>query len=243
MDPRPDSVKEGTAPQMTDTRILIVVKDPEAGKAYADTLSQLGVAYDVVSSFDRMWDLVVERPYNGLLVDILTLVRCSKEEKVIAYDCINLYPVLRVKWEAKNGRIKLGSLEQAFTPDADTALRSFIENRCRLFPPRQVRRHKRKPIHLNVLFSPDGSFDEGSCSRSFTVNLAPGGVFLHTMESFPVGATLWLRFVDLADQTPVAATVRWAIQWGESRSIPGVGLKLEGLSEQMEKELQRIYQG
>ena len=71
---------------MTDVKILIVVSDVEAGNAYQQVLSDIGVACDLVHSFGEMLVVAVENAYNGILVDILTLARCSKEEKAIAYD-------------------------------------------------------------------------------------------------------------------------------------------------------------
>jgi Tfp pilus assembly protein PilZ len=225
---------------MTDTKILIVVNDVEASIAYTQALSVIGVACDVAGTFHDMSDMAIENAYNGLIIDILTLVRCSKEEKVIAYDIINLYPVLRVKWENKQKKIKLSPLEQAFSPDVDATLRFFIEGRCSSFPARRLRRHKRKHTNLNLVCSTDGSFSAESSFKSFTVSISLGGIFLHTMQEFEVGKTLWLRFVEFADQEPIAATVRWSLEWGGERSIPGVGLKFERLSEGQQKELRRI---
>jgi hypothetical protein len=225
---------------MADTKILIVVNDVEAGKAYAQALSEIGVAYDLALSFDKMSDMAIEHAYNGLIIDILTLVRCSKEEKVIAYDCINLYPVLRVKWETRQKKIELSPLEQTFSPDAELALRFFIETRCSSFAARRLRRYKRKQINLNVLLSPDGRFSAENTSKTFTVNISLGGILLHTMQTFEEDKTLWLRFLEFTDQAPIAATVRWSLEWGEARCIPGVGLKFERLSEGQERDIQRI---
>jgi Tfp pilus assembly protein PilZ len=225
---------------MADTKILIVVNGDEAGKAYSQAVSEIGVAYDMAPSFQAMLSMVVENSYNGLVIDILTLVRCSKEEKVIAYDCINLYPVLRVKWETKQKRIQLSPLEQTFSPDAGSALRFFIENRCKSFPARLLRRHKRKPATLNVVFSRDANFSEEATSKSFTVNISPGGVFIHTMHPFEKGETVWLRFSEFADQAPIVTTVCWSLEWGQARCIPGIGLKFESLSEGQEKVIQEI---
>ena len=225
---------------MSDVKVLIVVSDEEARDAYSRALSEIGVEYDIAPSFEKMSGMAVETAYNGLIIDILTLVRCSKEEKIIAYDCINLYPVLRVKWETKEKRIMLSSLEQTFSPDADSALSFFIKSRCRSFPARSLRRHKRKQIYLNVLASPDGEFLAHNTFKAFTVNLSSGGIFLHTMQNFEEGKTLWLRFLELGDLVPIAATVRWSIPWGESRCIPGIGMKFEQLTEGQEKEIQRI---
>jgi Tfp pilus assembly protein PilZ len=91
-----------------------------------------------------------------------------------------------------------------------------------------------------VLFSPDRTLPPETSYKAFTVNLSLGGVFLHTMETFEEGTTLWLRFLELADQTPIAATARWSLEWGEARCIPGIGMKFDGLSEGQEKEIRRI---
>ena len=225
---------------MADTKVLIVVNDLEAGDAYTQVLTRIGVAYDLVPSFHQMAEMATQNAYNGLIIDILALIRCSKEEKVIAYDCINIYPVLRVKWEGKQKKIKLNPLDQGPSSDAESALKLFIEARCRSFPARLLRRDKRKQIHLNVLFSPDGTFSDRNTTRTFTVSISRGGLFLHTMQSFENGETVWLRFIDFADQTPIAATVRWSLAWGKERSIPGIGLRFEAVSMDQEREIQAL---
>ena len=224
---------------MTETRVLIVVNNDEAAVAYGLALSEIGVTYDIASSFGEMSDLVVRNAYNGLILDILTLIRCSKEDKVLAYDCINLFPVLRVKWEAKYKKIKLSPLEQTSCPDAESAFRFFVDNRCRSFPARSLRGHKRRQLNLNVLVSPDGSFAPESTLRTFTLNISDGGAFIHSMQSFEPGKTLWLRFLEFADQAPISATVRWSVGWGESRCIPGVGVMFESVTEHQQQEIQR----
>ena len=225
---------------MTDTKILVVVKDTEAGDAYVNALSDIGVVCDVARSFQQMSEMAVENAYNGFLIDILTLVRCSKEEKAIAYECINLFPVLRVKWEPRHKKIKLSPLEQSFSPDSDTALRFFIETRCKSFPARSLRRHNRKTINLNLLFCTGDAFSEEQSHRSFTINLSVGGVFLHTMRPLEKGERIWLRFLELADQAPIEASVRWSQQWGVTRCIPGAGLQFERLTEMQAREIRRM---
>jgi len=228
---------------MTDTKILIVVKDHEAGHAYADTLNRIGVHYDIATSFDQMSCLAMENAYSGLMVDILTLVRSSKEEKVIAYECFNLFPVMRVKWENKKKKINLSPLEQSFSPDAESALRFFVENRCKPFTARSLRKHNRKNNNLNLLISRAGTFSEDNSIKSFTLNLSRAGAFLHTLQDFEPGQTLWFRFVEYADLAPIAATVRWTLAWGASRCVPGVGVRFERLSGTQEQALKAIASG
>lgn len=228
---------------MTEARILIIAKDPEAGQAYAEALGEIRVGYDIAVSFTEMAELAIENSYNGLLVDILTLVRSSKEEKVIAYECFNLYPVLRVKWENKKKKINLSPLEQAFSPDTASALKFFVHSRCIPFPARPLRRHNRKNYNLNVLLSPDGRFADENTIKTFTLNISFGGAFLHTTHDFAQGARVWLQFVEFPDHEPIQASVRWSLEWGQSRSIPGLGVKFEELNEAQEHLVKLIANG
>ena len=150
---------------MADTRILIVANDSEAGSAYVQAITDIGVACEIANSFEQMSAMAMETAYNGLIIDILTLVRCSKEEKAIAYECINLFPVLRVKWEARNKKIKLSPLEQSFSSDTDAALNYFIESRCKSFAARSLRRFNRKDSYLSLLLSPCGPPPMPTASR------------------------------------------------------------------------------
>lgn len=225
---------------MSEIRILIVVKDAESANAYVDAVTGSGAVCDVAHSFQEMSTLATDKVYNGIVVDILTLVRCSKEEKEIAYEIINLFPVLRVKWEARHKKIKLTPLEQSFSPDTDSALRFFIQTRCKAFPARSLRKDKRKLVNLNLLYCRDDRFLDGQAHKSFTINLSSSGAFLHTMEDFRLGEKIWLRFLEFADQAPIEATVCWSLSWGVSRCIPGAGVKFEALSESQKQDLERI---
>jgi hypothetical protein len=225
---------------MSKTRILIIANNADAGQAYAEALRLIDVAYDIADSFAEMSSLAIENSYNGLLVDILTLVRSSKEEKVIAYECFNLYPVMRVKWDLKKKQINLSPLEQAFSPDTASALKFFVESRCYPFTARPLRRYNRKNYNLSVLLSCDGSFTEEDSLKTFSLNISRGGIFLHVTQQFAVGQSVWLRFAEFADLAAVQATVRWSLEWGLSRGIPGVGLKFEQLSEIQEQLIKNI---
>jgi Tfp pilus assembly protein PilZ len=225
---------------MADIRIMIVVNDVEAANAYAEALKQASVSHDVARSFREMAEMAMRTPYNGLIVDVLTLVRSSKDDKIIAYDCINIFPVLRVKWESKQKKINLSLVEHSNDQNVESVLRYFVENRCSSFPARTLRRYKRMEMHLNGLFSTEESFGERTTQQSFTVSVSRGGVFLHTMQTFQQGTTLWLRFVEFAHQEPIPATVRWSLKWGESRSIPGVGLSFGTLSPEQEQEIEKV---
>jgi len=225
---------------MNNTRILMVVKEAEARAAYEEALSRVGVGYDVAGSFDEVLRLSVDNAYSGLIIDILTLIRSSKEEKSIAYDCLNFYPSLRIKWDARQKAMSLSPLEQSFSADTAATLDHFIENRCKSFNARTLRRFNRKESFLGLLLSTSPDFPDGDSLKTFTVNISQGGAFVHTTRPFAKGETVWLRFLELADAEPVKGVVCWHIAWGSCRSIPGIGVKFEFLSQEQGDRLRKM---
>jgi hypothetical protein len=225
---------------MAETRILMVVKEQEARGAYEEALQRYGVAFDVAESFDQVLKLSIDNAYSGLMIDILTLIRSSKEEKSIAYDCINYYPSIRVKWDARNKSMNLSPLEQAFSVDAETTLAQFIEKRCRSFDARSLRRFNRKETCLSLLLSTSPEFREETSSRTFTVNISRGGAFIHTLLPLRKNDPVWLRILELEPAEPVKAVVCWGIEWGSCRSIPGVGVRFVDLSESQLEQIAKM---
>jgi hypothetical protein len=89
-----------------------------------------------------------QTPYNGLLVDVLTLIRADQTEKRIALECMNNYPSTQLKWDAKSKNINLLLFSQAPCAEAESSLQMFIEERCRPFAARSLRAFGRKNIFL-----------------------------------------------------------------------------------------------
>jgi hypothetical protein len=208
---------------MEETTVLVIVKSADARAAYEEALARTGVAFEVATSFSEVAQMTVEKPYSGLLIDLLTLIRASKEEKAIAYDCINCYPSLRVKWDARRKTLNLTPLEQAFSADTQATLSFFIEGRCKTFHARCMRRHVRKERVINLLLSRSSDAGEAQCLKTFTVNVSEGGAFVHSAEPFAIGERVWLRFLEMPEE-PIEAEVRWQLEWGGWRGICGVGL-------------------
>ncbi|MBJ6800336.1 PilZ domain-containing protein [Geomonas propionica] len=227
---------------MEDTRILMVVREPEARSAYERILDRIGVSYHTAGDFNEVLRMTVASAYNGLLVDILTLVRCSKEEKNIAYDCINFYPTLRIKWDSRQQSITLGPQEDSSAAaDTDAALTRFIQDRCGTFSARCLRRFARKDSYLSLLLSARDGLPGAVVVKTFTVNISQGGAFVHTTHPFARAERVWLSFPELAGEASIEAGVCWNIPWGGCRSIPGVGVMFDqGLSPRQVEWLKQV---
>lgn len=225
---------------MENTKILMIVKSAEARAAYEEALCKIGVAYDIANSFQEVMHMSIENKYSGLMIDILTLIRSSKEEKAIAYDCINCYPSLRVKWDTKLKNMTLSPLEQAFSSDAQSTLSCFIEGRCKSFTARSMRRYARKETVLGLTLSSSPDSSAGDSIKTFTVNVSQGGAFVHTTRPFVEGQTVWLHFLEIAEAGPIEGVVRWGIEWGVCRGIPGIGVMFKFSSEEQENEVREM---
>lgn len=225
---------------MSHTKILIVADVDGAKEAYAEAATRFHVSWEVAFSFKECLRRATEDSFSGIIIDILTLLRSSQDEKNIAYDLINLYPTLRLTWDKRNRQINLGLLEQSYFIDPEAELRLFME-RCRSFSPRSMRKHDRVPVCLNALLSADESCPEGTSARTFTVNISEGGAFLHTVAPYERGEVVWLTLTDLADTAPIKGRVCWKIEWGlPHRAVPGIGVQFEIISQGQVQELQRI---
>lgn len=219
--------------------LLLVARPGEARDAYVAELQRLGVAFDVASSFGEVPRLAGEKAYNGLLIDLLTLVRTCSEDKNIAYECINFYPSTRIKWDRGNKSVHVLAFDQAPNTDG-SALQVFVEEKCKAFPGRTLRRSSRKEIMMNVRLgrSQDSVREEGI--KTFTANISLGGAFIHTVERYVPGERVWLTSTELFNGVSVSGIVCWQQDWGKRRSIPGIGIRFEGLTEEQATELSRI---
>lgn len=222
-----------------ETRVLMVVKETEAREAYEEALRKVGVAYDMAASFSDVLSLSVEKAYNGLIIDILTLIRSSKEEKMIAYDCINFYPCLRVKWNPGQKGMNIAPPEQGLSPDT-VAMKAFIEKKCHPFTPRTLRKYNRKDTFLSAALSTCGDCGIEQGLKTFTVNISRGGAFVHTTLPFRKEEAVWLHFPDMAGGGPVKGAACWQIAWGSARAIPGIGVRFEFSTAEEEEQITRM---
>ncbi len=228
---------------MKNTRILLVVKNDTARDAYVEILDKIGVAFDTVTSFAEASSKARNTPYNGLLVDVLTLIRSDQNEKSIALECMNFYPSTQIKWDAKCKTIHLLIFSQPSCSEAESTLRMFIEERCKPFAARSLRVFSRKNIILNLLFSLDCHCSDEKASKTFSLDISQGGCFIHTVQVLDNRQAVWLRILELSDQTPIKATVCWQRHWGLKRQIPGIGVRFESISEAQKKEINLILGG
>lgn len=218
-----------------ETRILLLSQPGEACDTYCRKLDDIGVSYDVITQFSEYFRQVPLRTYNGLLFDVSSLVRLDSDEKNLAHDLINIFPALRLKWDPVAKRIR--TLFYGLSQIRELSLENFISETCKPFQARAFRNSDRIPRNLNVRLSRTGSFDDADTLRSFTANVSPMGAFIVTMEKLEVSSFVWLQFLELEDQSPIQAEIRWSVEWGKAMCIPGIGVKFVSINDEQREEL------
>ncbi|HTZ20898.1 MAG TPA: PilZ domain-containing protein [Opitutaceae bacterium] len=220
---------------MDAVRILLVVAPGKSREAYLRRLDRLPAVWDVVDSIDSLETSLQDTPYNGLLLDVPTMIRASTSQKAKVLALLEYYPVLRLSYRAPVDEIHALADGQT-TPQTHT-LEEFVGDDCRRFRARAVRAFKRCHLVFNVrlLDQPEQPLEEGE--KAFTVDVSESGCFVATVQPPESGRLLSVVLCDLADPTPIPIEVRWRILWGETMRTPGFGARFLSLTEEQKAEL------
>lgn len=214
-------------------RLVFVVEGRMAVAPYLDAVRSEVEDVTVVSSIGELFTLMAREAFNGILLDVPTLVRASSTEKASLYDLIQVFPTLRVKWDSRSSTVR--ALFYDRVPGPGAGLGSFVRQVCARFVPRIIRRRDRVAAHLNVMVSETPSFSPEKVIRTVSLNLSLDGCFLIAVDPWLQGTRLWLRMLEIDDQTPIAAEVRWRKPWGVSPGIAGAGVRFLELTDEQRK--------
>ena len=208
---------------MENLRVLLVVVPGATRDAYCAELATTPAEWDVVDAVDQLETTLVDTPYNGLILDVSTMIRATALQKRKAQTLLEFYPVLRLSHHPEGGPSR--GLTDGLTPSRASTIEDFIRQDCATFAARPLRSCQRSSLTLNVLLlpQPDGARAEGQ--KAYTVNVSESGCFIALPEPPACGAPLYAIFTDLEDRTPVPLEVRWRFAWGEAPRVPGFGAR------------------
>lgn len=208
------------------TRLLLVAERGDARTAYLDILRELGVEVDCIASPDELNDVLSGGAYNGLLVDVPTMIRCECADKNRITRIMNLFPVLRLMYNPQFGGIR--GLAQGGTVRDNRDLGEFVRDECMAFEARSVRLAARKNMVFNVLLLKD--LDRETAERTITVDVSERGCFIYTVDRWNIASPAWMVINEFDDKTPIELKVRWSRGWGRIMCPPGIGASFESMS-------------
>jgi len=217
-------------------KVVLVSAEGVAKQAYLTALNSFDLQVDPVSSFTELYALLSKKPYNGIIVDIRTKVKASREEKELTNELLDTFPVLQLKLDKKTGLVRNYFYGQ--TRDSGT-LETFINQECRSFKARKIRLSKRQKIHFNIILSKTGSFEKKDVILTVTINVSKRGCFIYSADDFDINSKVFFIIKEIGEEKENIAEVIWKMTWGETMQIPGIGVKFENI--ELSENLQRYW--
>lgn len=215
-------------------RVILVSREGHAKQAYLNAIKPLGIQIDTVSTFTELHSALAENLYSGVMVDLVTKIKGSREEKGLIHQILELYPVLQLKWEDKTGLIQTLCLGQS---KGSGTLKDFIYEECGSFTARAISSTPRRDIHFNVILSRNANFSQNSIEKTVTVNISKEGCFIYSVGKWERTFNCWMKIKELNDDTPILGEVKWAIPWGKVMKFPGIGIKFENIRKNQLEEI------
>jgi hypothetical protein len=209
--------------------IIVIAYDDNTRKSLINSLTPFGVLSVPCETFCEAENLMLNDLFQGIVVDLTSMVKAKGEEKTVACSLTGFFPTLRVR--AMGPMI----IPMAMAGDAkqDKSLADFIKNTCVAFAPRKLRAHKRRELFLPTIIKSDVGEDE---IRVCTLNISWGGMFIIDMnpDRYRLNEMLEVKLPDFKLQ--LEAEVLWVNAWGH-RKAPGIGVGFNALDEKLEQTL------
>jgi len=215
-------------------RLILVCKNGPAKEAYLLEAQRAGIEVDTVESFGELMKSMITNTYQGVMIDLVTSVKASREEKGLAQDVLDAFPVIQLKWDPESKSMR--TIAGGSLPDNCT-LADFVSRECKLFVPRAVRLSVRKNVYFNVLISRTENMDPASTHRGMTVNVSKDGCFLLSCEDWSSSSEVWFVIDELDDKTPISGEIRWRQPWGKNMALPGIGVYIKQITPEQRKQM------
>ncbi len=223
-------------------KLLLYVHESAPETVYLDLVSSLNVECEVVHSFVSFYQQAIGvTTYNGFLVDIVSSIKAPPFDRVVIKELMDVYPSLRLRWDPKSGEVR--TLMTGAGVGQKISIAYFVTTYCGAFTDRALRLRPRQNINCSVAWSAHAQMSDEESSRTVTVDISVGGCFLYSADTIEVGSTIWLRFVDLVDNSPIKFQVLWLIEWGQSNKMPGWGGKFLCISDAQLAEIGALIEG
>ncbi len=220
------------------TTVLLICREGESRQVYQAELDSPEVRLVSVQALMDFFRRDVYCPLNGILVDMPTYMRSSEDEKRLMTELVGLFPALRLKCSESTGEIR--TLPFGTVYHGNIAPAAFVQKYCTTFAHRKIRTSERHQMNLPALLSSSLPVGNISDTKTVTANISRGGCFIIGFDPWTVGDRGWLTLPELKDNTPIQVEVCSILPWGESRSLPGMGIRFIDLTLLQKTELTRL---
>jgi hypothetical protein len=190
---------------------VVVALSEDVRNIVAAGLRSLGVEATLLASPEELPTTLEKIPACGILLEVITSIKASPQAKKAIQELAEFYPF---------GKFKLAGNEVLIL--GKESLQSFVHD-CQQFNPRTLRKDTRHSAYLAVHLCADAKFEDAE--KVVTVNVSDRGCFVYSIREWSTGNRVWLRF--LGDDEDICGTVCAWQPWGNNKTMPGIGIKLD----------------
>ena len=219
-------------------KIALVAGKKEDVDTYLKNLQNFEAEIKVCESFKELECCLALESYNGIIVDLRTKLSVPRDQKVLAYDLLEHYPVLQSRIIPDSGRLQTMPFGKA---QRDVTMEVFLSEECPNFAARKIRSAIRRTIHFNVVLSKSGNFTANEVEKTVTLNLSRDGCYILSTQQFEDRSSVAFIIKELKHRTPIVGEIRWVIPWGKTMRIPGIGVKFEDIHCDQHAEMVEKY--
>lgn len=218
-------------------KVVLYCKENNMRQIYLDEMERLSANYQVAESFEELEDMAKNEKFNGVLVDVSTIMRAPKKDRLRFQQLKDLYPVVQLNWNQHEKSI--GTLFYGKSSDTDD-LESFINREAIPFKARSIRKDARKNMCLNTLVSRDPGF-KGKVEKTVTIDLSRTGCFIYTVSQWVISDYVWFLFKEIDLKTPIKGRIRRISPWGKAMKLPGLGVSFDEIQkDQLDQIIEMI---
>ncbi len=215
--------------------LLLYVHGAELQARYMDSIKLLDIKCEVINSFDEFYGHAAGNKYSGILVDIVSSIRASACDRDALKGVMEVYPTLRLRWDPEAKDIR--TLMSGAGVGQKISIEYFVNTYCSVFHPQALRLQRRQVVYCSVVSANNADIAIADTLRTIIADISVGGCFLYSAYPIAIGTVLWLRFVDMVDDTPIKCEVMWGREWGKTKMIPGAGLKFVEITDEQAVEI------
>ncbi|NVN93243.1 MAG: PilZ domain-containing protein [Desulfuromonadales bacterium] len=215
---------------MNSTPHLLVVADTREKNIIAEMLAAFDARCHVVHSLEDLGKTPPRSEFHGMMVDLHSFFKIPLKVREYFKEHTHALPTLKVYIDPQKKTFVINKLTK--NDNHAQSLQNFISD-CAETQPRKIRRAQRHKIFLNV------TLDE---QMSNTADISRNGCFIFTTgETFKPGDEIFVRFLELGDQTPIPCTIMRKAQWGAKFAPAGIGVDFISMTEPQRIELESIF--
>ena len=207
-------------------KLILLCGEGDARQAYSKAIESLGVQVDSVSSFSELLKAMSHIPYNGIVFDLTTKIKRTKDEREVPYNILEMFPTIQLTWESKTKGVR--TLYYGKSKKAGS-MEDFINEVCQPFKSRIIRSYIRQKYNFNVVLSKDSGFLKKYIESTVTIDISMGGCFIYSNTNWERTSNAYFIIKELDDNTPILGEVRWRLLWGKAMRIPGIGIRFKSI--------------